>query len=103
MRMNYVHNKRSTFLQPKEEQTKATFTLAVPVMTTPATVAATPNSPTIPPASKERTVFCETCSALGRPCPLFTLPAPNTFNATSDWSNVEEDQDGERQKEEEGK
>ena len=42
------------FPQPKEEQMKATFTMAAPVMATPVMIAATPNVPTIstPPASK---------------------------------------------------
>ena len=93
------------FPQPKEEQTKATISMAAPVMAVPAMAAATHYVPTIstPPASTERTVYCETCSALGRPCPLFTSPAPAVSLPHSDWSDfeVEEDWDGERQKEEE--
>ena len=65
--------------------------MAVPVTTAPATVAATPNSPTTLPVSKERTVFCETCSALSRPCPQLALPAPTVYLPHSDWSKVEED------------
>ena len=82
---------------------KATFTMAVPLMTTPAMVVVTPNSPTTQPASKERIAFCEICSAVGRPCPLYTLPAPTVSVPHPDWSNVEEDWDGKGQKEEEGK
>ena len=95
---NYVSNKRSTFLQPKEEQINVTFTMAAPVMTAPDVVAAIPNSPTTLPTTKERTVFCKTCSALGRPCPLFTPPAPTVSLPHSDWSNVDEDWDRGRQK-----
>ena len=103
IRKIYVPNKRSIFLMPKEEQMKNTFTMAIPVTTTPATVAAVTNSPTTLPASKERRVFYQTCSALGRPCPLFALPASTVTPPHSDWSDVEEDWDGERQKEEEKK
>ena len=89
--------------KPEEEQMKATFTMAGPLMATPATVPATPNVPIIStlPVSTESTAFCETCLALGRPCPLFAPPAPLVSLSHSDWSNVEDDWDGERQKEEE--
>ena len=67
---------------------KATITMAAPVLTTPAIVAATPSLLTTYtlPVNTERTAYCKMCSALGRP--------------HSDWSNVE-DWDGERQNEEE--
>ena len=79
---------------------KVTVTTTAPIMAAPAAVAATPNSPTTSslPASTERTAYCEMCLALGRPCPLFTLSAPTVSLPHSDWSNVEGDWDGERQR-----
>ena len=87
------------YTQPKEEQMKATFAMAAPVMATLVMVAFTPNVPITStlPASTERTA-CEMCSVLARPCLLFTPPAPTISQPHSDWFNfeVEEDWDGER-------
>ena len=82
--------------QCKQRQIKATVTMAA--LTTPATVAATCYLTTISilPASTGRTAPYETCSALGRSCPLFTLPAPIISPPHLNRSDMEEDWNGER-------
>ena len=103
IRKNYILNKRAAFPQPKGKQTKATFTITAPVTATPAMVIVTPNLPTIPnlPVSTERSAYCVMCLALGKPCPMFTLSVPAVSLPHSDWSDcdVEEDWDGQMQKE----
>ena len=81
---------------------KPIVTMAAPVTTVPATVVATPNLSTTytQPESTERTTYCKTCWDLDRHQPLFALPAQTVSLPHSDCSNVEDDWDGKRQKEE---
>ena len=64
-------------------------------------VTARPN-PTITVTS-QRATYCVTCSALGKPCPLFSLPALTVSPPHSNWSDTEEEEDwdGKRQKKKE--
>ena len=78
-------------------------------MLSPAIVAMTPivpNMPAVPnhpatpkPPVSTATNSCETCKTCGRPCPLYTKPAPPILPPHSDWSD--EDCNGERLRERE--
>ena len=89
-------NKGTTlYLKP----TEVTFNITTPVSAMPAMVAATPNPPAIPkPTASTQSTYCVMCSALGKPCPMFTLPTLTFSLEHSDWSDVEEDWDDEKQK-----
>ena len=97
MRKNYVPNKKATFNpRPKD----VPFTIMVLVMATPVMVAATPFLP-----ANIRSTYCEMCLALGKPCPMFKPPVSTVSLHHSAWYDldVEEDWDGEKQKEGERK
>ena len=72
-----------------------------PVTAALAMVTATPNPPIT--VTSQRATYCVMCSALGRPCPFFSLPAPTVSAPHSNWSDIEEEEDwdGERQRENE--
>ena len=54
-------------------------------------------------ALNQLTEYCVMCSSLGKPCPMFTPPALTFSLQHSNWSDVEEDWDDEKQKEKERK
>ena len=70
-------------------------------MLSPAIVAMTPIVPKLPASPKAQvstaTNSCQTCKCQGKPCPMYTTPAPPSSPSYSDWSD--EDWDGERQTE----
>ena len=73
-----------------------TFTLS------PAIVSMTPTIPNLPATPKlwgsAPTTSCEMQKPWGRPCPMYTKPAPPMSPPHSDWSD--EDWDGERKRDE---
>ena len=64
-------------------------------------VTATTNPPIT--VTSQRTTYCMMCSALGRPCSIFSPVVPTVSLPHSNWSDSEKegDWDGERQKEKE--
>ena len=66
-------------------------------MTTITTTAPNPPATPKPPATSTATNSCEVCKTWGRPCPLYTKPAPSPSLIESEWSD--EDWGGDRLRE----
>ena len=98
MKRNYPPSKWVTLAAQSEAAKEDPFSTTKPVTAAPANIAAIPNTPIT--VTNQRSTYCVTCSALGRPHPTFFLPIPTVSLPHSNWSDSEEEEDwdGERQK-----